>query len=249
MQEHFGISYFNLANILLGITLVVLFIRYLWIFYFSRPLTPVSWENALKTGNITARLQKMERRYRDRQRFFAWWLHIGQMNSDRVPGAFVELGVYKGDSAAVLHAMDPGRPLHLFDTFSGFPAGDLLVESGEAATYTPDNFADTSVDSVLKNISGNHNVIMHQGYFPDTVSGFASPVALVNMDLDLYNPTKAGLEFFYPLLSPGGIIFIHDYNYKWPGIIRAVDDFMTTIPENLIHLPDIDGTVMIIRNK
>ena len=166
-------------------------------------------------------------------------------------GAFVEVGVYRGGSAWHLAALarEQRRALHLFDTFSGFPAGDLLVESGEAATYTPDNFADTSVESVLKNISGNHNIIIHQGYFPDTVSGFASPVALVNMDLDLYNPTKAGLEFFYPLLSPGGIIFIHDYNYKWPGIIRAVDDFMTTIPENLIHLPDIDGTVMIIRNK
>jgi O-methyltransferase len=69
------------------------------------------------------------------------------------------------------------------------------------------------------------------------------------MDADLYNPTRSGLEFFYPLLSPGGIIMVHDYNYKWPGIIKAVDDFIKTIPENMFLLSDINGTAMIIRNK
>jgi O-methyltransferase len=69
------------------------------------------------------------------------------------------------------------------------------------------------------------------------------------MDADLYNPTRAGLELFYPLLSPGGVMMVHDYNHKWPGITRAVDDFAGKIPENLVILPDTNGTVMIIRNK
>ena len=243
------ISLFDLANILLGLTLVVLFIRYLWIVWFRREDVPVTWRKAVKDGQVNSRVKKLFRCYRDRQRFFAWWLQIERLKREQIPGAFVELGVYKGDSAAVLHHMDPDRPFHLFDTFNGFTAGDLACETGEAATYTSDNFADTSVETVLKKIAGNHHIIIHQGYFPETASGFGSQIALVNMDLDLYNPTRAGLEFFCPLLSPGGVIFIHDYNHKWPGIIRAVDEFVMTIPESLVYLPDQDGTVMIVRNR
>jgi hypothetical protein len=42
---------------------------------------------------------------------------------------------------------------------------------------------------------------------------------------------------------------VHDYNYRWPGVIRAVNEFIATIPEQFFILPDKDGTAMIIRNK
>jgi O-methyltransferase len=203
----------------------------------------------VKNGSVGPALKKLKRGYPDKARFFNWWFQIGRLKQDKVPGVFVELGVYKGDSARVIHLMDPSRPFHLFDTFSGFAAGDLTVETGEAATYTPENFADTNVPSVLKRINGNRNIIIHPGYFPDTAVGFKEKVAMVSMDADLYNPTRAGLELFYPLLSPGGVIMVHDYNHKWPGITKAVDDFTRNIPENLVILPDTFGTVMIIRNK
>jgi O-methyltransferase len=146
--------------------------------------------------------------------------------------------------------MDPAKPFHLFDTFSGFPPGDLRGETGEAATYTPNNFADTNVNRVIEKIAGNGNIIIHQGYFPDTAAPVSNEIfSLVNLDADLYQPTSAALEFFYPRLAPGGIIFIHDYNNKWQGIIRAVDEFLARIPESLILVPDLDGTCMIVRNK
>ena len=244
-----GITIFQLANFGLILVLLFLFMRYLWITFINREGTPVEWHHAVKTGRISIRLKNMERRYHDKVRFYNWWFQVARLRRERVPGVVAELGVYKGASAAVLHQMDPQRPFHLFDTFTGFTAGDLMHETGEAATYTTDNFADTSVESVRRKIKGNKNIFIHQGYFPASARDFNIKVALVNIDADLYLPTRAGLEFFYPLLSPGGVMIIHDYHYKWPGIIRAVDEFLTIVPEQLIHLPDIDGTVMIIRNK
>ena len=73
--------------------------------------------------------------------------------------------------------------------------------------------------------------------------------ALVSIDVDLCNPTKAGLEFFYPRLTPGGVILVHDYNDDWPELMKAVNDFCLSIPENLIPVADADSTVMIIKNK
>ena len=70
---------------------------------------------------------------------------------------------------------------------------------------------------------------------------------MVSLDADLYISTLAALKFFYPRLSPGGVIFIHDYNYKWEGIRKAVAEFTATIPETLVMMPDLDGSVMIVK--
>ncbi len=56
-------------------------------------------------------------------------------------------------------------------------------------------------------------MVFHEGTFPDT----AGPVlnekfSFVMLDPDKYKPTFAGLEIFYPRLSQGGYLFMHDFN-------------------------------------
>jgi len=244
------IPVFQLIN--LGVILVVLafLVRYAWDLFFGKGYSPVEWEHARKSGQVSRKLLQLEKNYPDKVRFYNWWFQIERLKYENIPGAFAELGVYKGESAAVLHHMAPGRKFHLFDTFSGFPPSDLAHETGEAATYTPDRFSDTHVTEVLRKISGNENIIQHPGYFPETAEQVRNEkFALVNLDADLFQPTRAALDFFYPRLSPGGIIFIHDYNYKWEGIKKAVDEFIRTIPESLVLVADIDGSCMIVKNK
>jgi hypothetical protein len=48
----------------------------------------------------------------------------------------------------------------------------------------------------------------------------------VSLDCDLYDPMKSGLDFFYPRLNRGGILFLHDYSSgHWPGSKKAIDEF------------------------
>jgi O-methyltransferase len=247
-------TFFQILNF--GIILVVLVIvaRYAWGVMFDRHYQPLQWEFARKQGTIDPELAKLEKGYPDKVRFFNWWFQVERLRKDGVPGDFAELGVYKGESAKILHLMDPSRTFHLYDTFEGFKEEDLAGETGEAATYTTRNFADTSLERVKQYLGDHERFVYHAGRFaphptPLPLRGGAGGevFALVNLDADLYSPTKAGLEYFYPRLSKGGVIFIHDYNYKWPGIIRAVDEFMETVPESLIMAPDMDGTAMIIK--
>jgi O-methyltransferase len=241
---------FQIINYSLIIIVLILFIRYMWDVFFDRNYQPAGWQDARKHGRVSGLLQKLEKNYPDKVRFFNWWFQVERLKREQVPGAFAELGVYKGESARIIHHLDPGRRFHLFDTFEGFTAKDLVIEKSEAATYSTSNFADTSLQKVLHTIGGNQNIFLHPGYFPGSASKVIHErFALVNIDADLYNPTKAGLEFFYPRLSPGGVILVHDYNYKWEGILKAVDDFCKTIPEAMVVLPDMECTVMIIRNK
>jgi len=244
------IPVFQILNYTLILVVLILFIRYLWDMFFDREYQPAAWQVAKKTGRLSRQVVQMERHFPDKVRFFNWWFQIERLTREKIPGDFAELGVYKGESARILHHMDPGRKLHLFDTFEGFNRKDLRKETGAAATYTENDFADTNILRVIKRIKGNANLVIHKGYFPETVSGLEHErFALVNIDCDLYNPTRAGLEFFYPRLTPGGVILIHDYNPKWQGVVEAVDEFMRQIPEPLMILPDMEGTVMIIRGK
>jgi len=238
---------FNIIQLGLLAILLVYFIYYVYTILFGKSYQPVVWKTELKKGSITKDLKKAESSYKDNSRFFNFWFQVERLKKEDIQGSFAELGVYKGDSAIVIHLMDPSRTFHLFDTFEGFQQKDLDIETGKAATYTTHNFADTSIERVkMKLISDKF--IFHKGYFPDTTQDINDEkFALVNMDVDLYNPTKAGLEFFYPRLSPGGVIIVHDYNSDWPGIMKAVDDFSKTIPVPLVPLTDTDSSVMLFK--
>ena len=234
--------------VLIGIILVYL-IYYVYTILFDKKYQPKAWQDAVRNGRISKSLQKLEKNYPDKVRFFNFWFQAERLKKENVKGTFAELGVYKGDSAQLLHLMDSNRAFHLFDTFEGFKEKDLVNETGKAATYTTRNFADTSIEKVKARLNDGQ-FRFHKGYFPGTTLGLENEsFALVNMDVDLYNPTKAGLEFFYPRLAPGGVIIVHDYNPDWPGIMKAVDDFSNTIKEPLVALPDQDSSVMILKSK
>jgi len=240
------------------LVVLVLLVRYAWGIFFDSNYRPVEWEYAVINGRVSKELEKLERNYPDKVRFFNWWFQVERLKRDGIPGDFAELGVYKGESAKILQLMDPSRTFHLHDTFEGFKEEDLENETGEAATYTTRNFADTSLEAVKRYLGEEGKFVYHAGRFDFSAPTPSLPpaggegeregaYALVNLDADLYNPTKAGLEYFYPRLSPGGVIFIHDYTHKWPGIKRATDEFISKIPETLVHVPDMDGTVMIVK--
>lgn len=219
--------------------------------FFGENYEPPAWKLARKEGKLNHDLLKAARNYPDKIRLYNFWLQIQRIEKDKVQGDFAELGVYKGHSARLIHLMDPERTLHLFDTFDGFSEKDLKREIGKASTYNSNSFADTNQKKVIDYIKGDESKIkIHSGYFPDSIDKTQdAKYAFVNLDADLYGPTKAGLEYFYPLLSPGGVIIIHDYNHVWEGLTRAVDEFIATIPETLILVPDFDSSVMIIKNK
>jgi len=243
------ITFFQVAElVIIGIIFIYL-IYYVYTVLFDKKYQPKAWQDAVKKGRVEKRLQYVEKNYPDKVRFFNFWFQAERLKKENIQGAFAELGVYKGDSAHLLHLMDPGREFHLFDTFEGFKQTDLAGETGKAATYSTKNFADTRLEKVRARLKSD-KFVFHKGYFPETTVGLEKmQFALVNMDADLYNPTKAGLEFFYPHLSPGGIIIIHDYNPDWPGIMKAVDNFAQTIPEPPVVMSDQDSSVMIFKSK
>jgi len=243
-------SIFQLFVAILVIVSVILMVRYLILSLKEKSYYPEQWSYLLKRNKISKNLVQLEKTYDDKIRFYNFWFQIERLKKENIKGAFAELGVYKGETAKIIHEMDKSRKFFLFDTFEGFKKEDLKNETGEAATYSTKNFADTNEKKVIDYINGNDNIIVRKGHFPGTTEELEKEIyAFVNIDADLYTSIKEGCNYFYPRLAPGGVIIIHDYNHKWEGAMKAVNEFAKNIPENIIEMPDMHGTVMIIKNK
>lgn len=195
---------------------------------------------------VIAWVHRNERRNAsDLPRLYSLVLNIRQVLEENVPGDFAELGVYRGNSAMVLahYARQSGRTALLFDTFEGFDRRDLVGVDQRR----PNEFEDTSLPEV-RSFVGESNVRYFAGYFPASVPtelGTAQ-FAVVHLDCDLYEPIKAGMEFFFPRLAPGGLMIVHDYSgIHWHGVRRAVDEFLSAHRERPVLLPDRSGTAMI----
>ena len=167
-----------------------------------------------------------------------------------VDGAIAELGVFQGKTARLFHHYFPDREIYLFDTFSGFDARDVKSEKTTTGVETTKaHFSYTNLELVKSVIEpANNNVHLIEGYFPQSWPSKLDQkiFALVHLDADLYEPTKAGLEHFYRRLNIGGMIIIHDYN-AWAGARLAVDEFCSEINLIPIPMPDKSGSCIILK--
>ena len=186
----------------------------------------------------------------DATRFMALILNLRQLSKEAIPGDFAELGVWRGNSAAILadFAAKSNRRLFLFDTFSGFDERDLVATDAVHKSV----FADTSIDYVRETVGYPENTVYLQGFFPDTLTDEVrqSSFALVHIDCDLYRPMKSALEFFYPRLSKGGMMLVHDYDSgNWDGATQAVDEFCAAAGVFITLWPDKSGTAILRKSR
>jgi O-methyltransferase len=156
--------------------------------------------------------------------------------TSHVPGDIAEVGVFNGGSALIMaFANQNKKRLHLFDTFSGIPEATQGIDAVKAG-----DIKGNSSDMVKRTLREYDRVVdYYVGVFPDTASNIpvTSKFSLVNLDMDVYQSTKSGLEFFYPRMSAGGAIICHDYfSLSCPGVKKAVDEFFADKPETLVDL-------------
>lgn len=153
-----------------------------------------------------------------------------------IGGAIAEFGVYKGGGAKLISENSSGLPFHLFDTFEGMPEVNSYVDM-----HKKSDFSDTSLAYVKDYLKKYPNCHFHKGIFPDTTRELDVYIefCFVHLDVDLYESTLSGLNFFYPRLKKGGVIISHDYNSIFcPGVKKAFAEFFTDKNEEVIPLWD-----------
>ena len=159
-----------------------------------------------------------------------------------VPGARAECGVYRGATALLLcHAWRSRQPgfrgddFYLIDSFSGTSASsthDLIpVRAADGMTrmepFFPAGKTDTTAALVRGFFGDFPQVQICAGWIPQVFATLPErDWAYVHLDLTLYEPTLASLEYFYPRLNPGGVILC-DGSIFCPGAQTAWVEFCT----------------------
>ncbi|MBR9973739.1 TylF/MycF/NovP-related O-methyltransferase [Magnetospirillum sulfuroxidans] len=157
-----------------------------------------------------------------------------------LPGAFLEVGVFKGASfcrfrkLARLFHPDHTRRFLGFDTFGAFPDADNPADEAKRKNFieTAGEFSigREALMDMLAEQNLQQNVMLVAGDITTTLPDFfeengAVSVAIANIDVDLYKPTKAALESIFPRLVRGGILILDDYE-GFPGARQAVNEFL-----------------------
>lgn len=174
-----------------------------------------------------------------------WTLREYVRASNALPGDLAECGCYQGASAFFMCQASSHGELFLFDSFQGLSeSSELDRVEGEARPWAPGDMR-SGQEELARNLAGFDGVHVFPGWIPERFGEVeARRFRVVHVDVDLYEPTRASLEFFYPRLVPGGVIVMDDYGFlTCPGAKRAADEFAATQGTTVLHLPTGQGVL------
>ncbi|MDE7322313.1 MAG: TylF/MycF family methyltransferase [Lachnospiraceae bacterium] len=186
-------------------------------------------------------------------RYRTFELMANEIIRKKVEGNVAEVGVFRGTFSKMISAKFSDKKLYLFDTFDSFDEDEFQEEltQGRCPEYFLDGFKNTNVENVLSIMPNPDKCIVKKGLFPDTTEGIESErYAFVSIDVDFEKSILAGLRYFYPRLSEGGAIFLHDYNNRFlEGVKKAVHTYEQEIANRLLTVPlaDEGGTLVVVK--
>lgn len=124
-------------------------------------------------------------------------LAIHEIKQHGIAGDVAEVGVYKGDFAAVLNQAIPERKLYLFDTFERFPSDQEFADTQQRGLNHKRDFTDTNVNIVLNRMTHPDMCIIRKGVFPETATGLEDcRFCFVSLDGTSTSRSEKGLTSF-----------------------------------------------------
>ncbi len=168
---------------------------------------------------------------------------IKELDKEKIEGAIVECGVYKGGQiiSAWLGNTKSKRQFWLYDTFEGMTSpteDDYRINADGSYGFAHqsakakngyDQWCRAELNEVVENI--NPFIPQNQTKYVvgDVCKTLENPgnvptnIALLRLDTDWYESTYKELQVLWPKLSVGGICVIDDY-YGWQGCKKAFHD-------------------------
>jgi len=162
-----------------------------------------------------------------------------------IPGDIVECGVGAGGSmmAAAWTLLELGsreRRIFLYDTYRGMamPTDEDVSVFGKPAKRKYERkmkdgqctWHNYPLPDVRRNLEHTgypaDRLLFIEGFVQDTLpSNDCEHISLLRLDTNLYESTKAEMEYLWPKLATGGVFLIDDY-FRWLGQKKAIDEYL-----------------------
>lgn len=151
----------------------------------------------------------------------------------KIPGDFVELGCYKGDTSLLLAEVLKGsdKKLWLYDSFEGLPEKSTFDNSPLGKDFVSGELAVTKREVKERFLRAGLKVpIIKKGWFSDfSFDDLPEKIAFCFLDGDFYESIRDGLKLIENKMSDDSILIVHDYgNPALPGVKKAVDEWIST---------------------
>ena len=180
-------------------------------------------------------------------RLYELWAIVGELAD--VPGAILEVGVWRGGSGALMAARAAALGIedqvYLCDTWEG------VVKTGALDTYYRDGKHDDTSLGIVERLLADmrlDRVECLQGIFPDDTGDKVADQTfrLCHIDVDVYQSAKDVLDWVWPRLSPQGMVVFDDYGFPaCPGITQFVDEQRMQADRLVLH--NINGHGLLVK--
>ena len=180
-----------------------------------------------------------------------------------MPGEIVECGVFKGASLfrwikfRALLENTHSRKIFGFDVFGEFPEAEFELDRRRRDQFVKEAGASgPSVDELKEILSVQQlgeNVELIAGDVRETVPQLVAQrpelrIALLNIDVDLYEPTLCCLETLFPHVVPGGVIVLDDYG-AFAGANSAIEQFFNDRGEKFQKFPFAHSITFVVKGS
>jgi len=156
-----------------------------------------------------------------------------------IDGDIVECGVGEGKTflflAFLTNKEGTKRNLWGFDSFEGFPEPTIEDNSfrdpkkGQLKKSTVKTVKDRlEREGIDEDFRKNRTHII-KGFFDKSLDLYkGNRIALLHLDVDLYQSYKCTLEKLFPRIVKGGIVLFDEYNsQKFPGATKAINEYFS----------------------
>lgn len=183
---------------------------------------------------------------------------VRYVSARKIPGDFVELGVWQGGSTMIaameFARLNDIRPLWLYDTYEGMPEPEDVDRKAMGGAPATEKWEQTRkgdgsdwCNAAVELVKANMASIAYPGETRFIVGKAEETllrekpeqVSILRIDTDWHASTKASLEHLWDRLSPGGVLIMDDYG-SWNGARVAADDFFASREPVFMHY--LDGT-------
>lgn len=179
-----------------------------------------------------------------------------------ISGDIVECGVGRGEGllmfAFLVKDEIKGKKLWGFDSFEGFP--EPSEQDKSIRNLKKGELADTSIYDVLNLLINSgldkefvrSQITLVKGFFNESLTKYTgSSIALLHLDVDIYDSYLTTLKELYPKVEQGGVVLFDEYmatdeHLHFPGAQKAINEYFGD-NKSLISRDKITGKYYLIK--
>lgn len=189
---------------------------------FNNPRLEMAWQKSI--DELPKEIQNWNKEIKYRAHIVTW----ASSQVKELEGDFVELGVFYGHLSKVIINFDlellSNRNFYLVD-----PWGSSKLN------FSNERYNQDIYEIVESRFKPYPQVKLIRNSVPDALEEVPTQkIAFLMIDMNGFEAELAALNFFYPKMVKGGIIYFDDYGGRWPRLREVVDEFLSDKPEELL---------------